>query len=57
MKVCQGKITCGTWSVEEQNWYINIPELLAVKLALLNFTMEREVKLVYFQTDTTTALR
>ena len=53
---CQGQTTRGCWSVQEQSLHINILELLAVKLALLSFTKNRNVRSIHFQVDNTTAL-
>ena len=55
--VCLGETAKGIWSSQEQNWHINILELLAVKLPLLTFTKDKAVKSIHFQIDNTTALR
>ena len=48
----------GNWYVQKQCWNNgNIVELLPVKLTLLAFTKELEVKSVHFLTDNTIALR
>ena len=39
-KVCKGVRTVGLWSKEEQLLHINVLELLAIKLALLTFTID-----------------
>ena len=54
---CQGLTTQGVWSRQERPLHINLLELLAVKLALLSFFKNREVRAILFQIDNTTALR
>ena len=49
--------TWGVWSKQERSLHINVLELLAVKLAALSFTKNREVKAIHFQIDNATALR
>ena len=49
--------TWGVWSKQERSLHINVLELLAVKLAGLSFTKNREVKATHFQIDNATALR
>ena len=55
--VYQEKKTREMWPAEEQSWHINILKLLAVKVGLLTFTKQREMMLIHFQKDNTTALR
>ena len=45
---CQGLTTRGVWSKQERSLYINVLELLAVKLALLSFTKNKKVKAIHF---------
>ena len=52
--VCHGKTTRKTCSMEDQNWHMNIIELLAMKLALL--TKKIKAKSVHFQIDNSMAL-
>ena len=54
--VCQGILTGGQWSKEEQLLHINLLELKAVKLALLSFSKQESLKAVHIQVDNTTAL-
>ena len=54
--VCQGILTGGQWSKEEQLLHINLLELKAVKLALLSFSKQKSLKAVHIQIDNTTAL-
>ena len=44
---CQGLTTRGIWSKQERSLQINVLELLAVKLALLCFTKNREVRAIH----------
>ena len=46
--VCQGISTGAHWSKEEQLLHINVLELKAVKLALLNFNKQKSLKAVHF---------
>ena len=48
---CQGITTGGPWSKEEKNLHINILELKAMKLALLNFTNRKNLQRVHIQMD------
>ena len=53
---CKGVRIGGAWSKEEQKLHNNILELLAVKLALVAFTKNQNLKSVHFQIDNTTVL-
>ena len=55
-KFCQGIPTRGEWISQEMEMHINILELKAVKLALMSFQKQMEVKAVHSQIDNTTAL-
>ena len=54
---CQGLTTREIWSKQERSLHINVLELLAVKLALLFFTKNRQVSAIHFHIDNRTALR
>ena len=54
--VCQGITTWGTWSYQEKTKHINILELIAVKLVILNFTKGKLVTTIHLQIDKMTAL-
>ena len=53
----QGLTTPGVWSKRERSLHINVLELQALKLALLSFTKNKEIRAMHFQIDNTTALR
>ena len=53
---CQGIAIGGKWSKQESYKYINILEMIAVKLALLTFMKTRKVTSVHFQIDNIVAL-
>ena len=55
-KFCQGVVIGGEWTSEEMEMHINILELKAVKLALMSFHKQMEVKTVHSQIENTTAL-
>ena len=44
------------WPPQEMKYHINIPELLAVKLAIQIFTKYRDVKAIHLQVDNIVAL-
>ena len=46
----------GQWSEKERTLYINMLELLAIKLALFSFPKGKRVKAIHFQTDNKAAL-
>ena len=54
--VCNGVQTSGKWSEEERTLHINVLELLAIKLALLSFTMGEKVKAIHYQIEDKVAL-
>ena len=54
--VCQGTTTGETWSYQEKTKHINILELIAVKLVILNFTKGKLVTTIHLQIDKMTAL-
>ena len=54
--VCQGIKTGWLWSKKEQEYHINLLELLAIKLALLTFSKMIHFKSVHVQVDNQTAL-
>ena len=41
----------GTWSYQERAKHINVPELIAVKLAILTFTRGKSVTAIRLQID------
>ena len=53
----QGLNTRGVWLKKDRCLLINVLELLAVKLALLSFTKNKEIRTIHFQIDNTTTLR
>ena len=53
----QGLTTRGVWLKKDRCLLINVLELLAVKLALLSFTKNKEIRTIHFQIDNTTTLR
>jgi len=52
----QGIRTWGAWSREEENFHINVLELLAIKYAILSICQERKVKSLHIQVDNKVAL-
>ena len=49
--VCQGIRTGGPWSKKEQEYHINLLQLLAIKFALLTFSKMMNFKSVHIQVD------
>ena len=54
--VCQGIRTRGLWSKREQEYHINLLELLAIKFAFLTFGKMMDFKSVDIQVDNQSAL-
>ena len=54
--VCQGRRTGGPWSKKEQEYHINLLQLLAIKFALLTFSKMMNFKSVHIQVHNQTAL-
>ena len=54
--VCNGVQISGQWSEEERSLYINVLELLAIKLALFSFSRGKRVKAIHFQIENKAAL-
>ena len=54
--VCQGTTTGETWSYQEMTKYINILELITVKLATLTLTKGKLVTAIHLKIDNMTAL-
>ena len=52
---CQRIETRGVWSSQELSQYVNILEVLVVKLASISFTKAKKRNSIHFQTLTTTA--
>ena len=50
--ISNGVQTSGQWSEEERTLHINVPELLAIKLALFSFTKGKRVKVIHSQSFT-----
>ena len=53
---CNGVSTRGKWSMEEKHFQINVPELLALKSAILAFTKNLSHLTIYVRIDNKTAL-
>ena len=53
--ICQGIRTGGLWSKNEQEYRINLLELLAIKFVLLTFSKMMNFKSVHIQVDNQTA--
>ena len=55
---CPGIFTGGgrQWSHTEKMWHINVPELEAVRLAILSYTRFQEVSSIHLRVDNMTAL-